>query len=252
MHVTCVSGQVAGCTHTVDQCSCLAVRHQFTDTRVCVCLCVACVSGEYLVKWQGLPYAECTQEDMDLIKQHFPAAVDEYNRRRKSSRLPTKNCKVDELFPCWICQSSSVCGGGSIAEWLSCWTRRWRTRVQIAVVMLSGNSLRQTVHTHCASVHQAAKLVAALLRVAEVTVGVAESNFSLPPGLWLTSRMTYVTYDSRHLWLTSPAGWLQRTGISCGTVCSVIEYGLPLPFLSSVCLLLHILMSPPIQQMGAR
>jgi len=58
------------------------------------------VSGEYLVKWQGLPYAECTQEDMDLIKQHFPAAVDEYNRRRKSSRLPTKNCKVDELFPC--------------------------------------------------------------------------------------------------------------------------------------------------------
>jgi len=33
----------------------------------------------------------------------------------------------------------------------------------------SGNSLRQTVHTHCASVHQAAKLVAALLRVAGVT-----------------------------------------------------------------------------------
>jgi len=27
---------------------------------------------------------------------------------------------------------------------------------------LSGNSLRQTVHTHCASVHQAAKLVAGL------------------------------------------------------------------------------------------
>ena len=48
---------------------------------------------------------------------------------------------------------------------------------------LSGNSLRQTVHTHCASVHQAAKLVAALLRVAWVTVGLAESNGSLPPGL---------------------------------------------------------------------
>ena len=28
---------------------------------------------------------------------------------------------------------------------------------------LSGNSLRQTVHTHCASVQQAAKLVAALV-----------------------------------------------------------------------------------------
>jgi len=48
---------------------------------------------------------------------------------------------------------------------------------------LSGNGLRQTVHTHRASVHQAAKLVAALLRVASVTAGLAESNGSLPPGL---------------------------------------------------------------------
>ena len=46
-----------------------------------------------------------------------------------------------------------------------------------------GNSLRQTVHTHCASVHQAAKLVAALLGVAGVTEGLAESNGSLLPGL---------------------------------------------------------------------
>ena len=38
----------------------------------------------------------------------------------------------------------------------------------------------------------------------------AESNGSLLPGLWLTS----------------PAGWLPRTGISSGTVRSVIEYGL--------------------------
>jgi len=40
--------------------------------------------------------------------------------------------------------------------------RRRRAQVQIAVATLPGNSLRQTVHTHCASVHQAAKLVAAL------------------------------------------------------------------------------------------
>jgi len=44
-------------------------------------------------------------------------------------------------------------------------------------------SLRQTVHTHCASVHQAAKLVAALLKVVGVTAGLVESNDSLPPGL---------------------------------------------------------------------
>ena len=67
----------------------------------------------------------------------------------------------------------------SVAEWL----RRRRARVQIAIATLSGNSLRQTVHTHCASVHQAAKLIAALLRVAGVTAGLAESNGSLPSGL---------------------------------------------------------------------
>ena len=45
--------------------------------------------------------------------------------------------------------------------------------------------LGKTVHTHRASVHQAAKLVpvAALLRVAGVTAGLAESNGSLRPGL---------------------------------------------------------------------
>jgi len=47
----------------------------------------------------------------------------------------------------------------------------------------SRRCLRQTVHTHRASVHQAAKLVAALLRVPGVTAGLAESNGSLPPGL---------------------------------------------------------------------
>jgi len=46
-----------------------------------------------------------------------------------------------------------------------------------------GNSLRQTVHTGCASVHQAEKLVAALLRVAGLTAGLVESNGSLPSGL---------------------------------------------------------------------
>jgi len=50
--------------------------------------------------------------------------------------------------------------------------------------MLSGNSLRQTAHTHCASVHQAAKLVAALLRVVGVTAGLAAYHR---------------VYDSRHL-----------------------------------------------------
>jgi len=54
---------------------------------------------------------------------------------------------------------------------------------KIINLVATNNSLRQTAHTHRASVHQAAKLVAALLRVAGVTAGLAESNGSLPPGL---------------------------------------------------------------------
>jgi len=64
----------------------------------------------------------------------------------------------------------------SVAEWLACWTQAQKALVQIAVATLSGNSLAQTVH-------QAEKLVAALLRVAGVTASLAESNASLPPGL---------------------------------------------------------------------
>ena len=55
--------------------------------------------------------------------------------------------------------------------------------VQITSAMLSGNSLKQTVHTHRASVHRAEKLVAALLRIAGVTSGLAESDGSLLSGL---------------------------------------------------------------------
>jgi len=79
--------------------------------------------------------------------------------------------------------SQSVQQGGSVAEWLACWTQAEKGRVQIAAATLSGNSCRQTAHTHCASVHQSAKLVAALLSVAGVTAGLAKSNGSLPPDL---------------------------------------------------------------------
>jgi len=74
--------------------------------------------------------------------------------------------------------------GGSVAEWSACWTQAQKgpgsNRSRDA---LSGNSLRQTVHVHCASVQQAAKLVAALLRVSGVIAGLAESNGSLLSGL---------------------------------------------------------------------
>ena len=101
--------------------------------------------------------------------------------------------------------------GVSVLDWGSEWPefKSQSRRCQVTVF-----TVRQTVHTNCASVHQAAKLVAALLRVAGVTAGLAESNGSLPPGLWLTS----------------PAGWLPRTGISSRTLRSVIECRPPLLF----------------------
>jgi len=80
--------------------------------------------------------------------------------------------------------SNSIGAGGSVVEWLACWTQAQKgPGSKSAAAPLSGNSLKQTVHTHCASVHQAAKLIAALLRVAGVTAGLAESNGSLPQGL---------------------------------------------------------------------
>ena len=69
----------------------------------------------------------------------------------------------------WLLRLGHSQKGGSVAEWLACWTQAQKGRVQIAVATLSSNSLKQTVHTHCASVHQAAKLVATLLRVAGVS-----------------------------------------------------------------------------------
>jgi len=73
--------------------------------------------------------------------------------------------------------------GSRVVSVLNSTVRRKRVCVQVAASTLSGNSLRQTVHTLRSSVHQAAKLVAVLLRVARVTSGMADSNGSLPPGL---------------------------------------------------------------------
>jgi len=66
----------------------------------------------------------------------------------------------------------SVLDSGALGPGFKSQSRRCRVRV-----------LWQTVHTHRASVYRAAKLVAALLRVARVTAGLAENNGSLLSGL---------------------------------------------------------------------
>ena len=71
----------------------------------------------------------------------------------------------------------------------------------------SRNSLRQTVHTHRASVHQAAKLVAALVRVASVCMQAWRKVMAAGFMTHVTCRLT--------------------VKISSGTLRSVLEYGLP-------------------------
>jgi len=98
------------------------------------------------------------------------------SRHAQHTSTSTVTCKLLQSIyfrPTFTCSYRMA---GSVAEWLACW-------VQIAAATLSGNSLRQTVHTHRVSVHQAAKLVAVRLRVARATAGLVESNGSLPPGL---------------------------------------------------------------------
>ena len=74
---------------------------------------------------------------------------------------------------------------GSVAVWLACWAQAQKGpgshRSRDA-------SLRQTVHTRRASVHQVAKLAAAILRLARVTAGLAEIMAAYRP-----------VHDSRHL-----------------------------------------------------
>ncbi|ELU11024.1 hypothetical protein CAPTEDRAFT_167753 [Capitella teleta] len=57
---------------------------------------------DYLVKWEGLPYSECTYEDGQLITQHFKDALHNYNRRNKSQSIPTKICKVLKYRPKFV------------------------------------------------------------------------------------------------------------------------------------------------------
>lgn len=51
-------------------------------------------NSDYMCKWVGLPYADCTWEDGDLISRLFQAKVDAYHARQKSHRIPTKLSKV--------------------------------------------------------------------------------------------------------------------------------------------------------------
>ncbi|KAJ0069416.1 hypothetical protein NL108_006011, partial [Boleophthalmus pectinirostris] len=57
---------------------------------------------EYLCKWMGLPYSECSWEDGALVKKKFQHCVDSFNSRNSSKTLPSKDCKVLKQRPRFV------------------------------------------------------------------------------------------------------------------------------------------------------
>lgn len=57
---------------------------------------------EYLCKWMGLPYAECSWEDGALIGKKFQHCIDSFNSRNNSKNTPVKDCKVLRQRPRFV------------------------------------------------------------------------------------------------------------------------------------------------------
>ena len=94
-----------------------------------------------------------------------------------------------------------------------------RAWVQIAAAMLLGNNLTQTVHTHHASVHQAAKLVAALLRVAWWKVMAAYHRLTAKN----RDQLWNPTLGNR-VWATFTFTFMQNTStLQRGTLCPLLS-----------------------------
>lgn len=50
---------------------------------------------DYLCKWQGLSYSECSWEDGALIAKKFQKCIDDYMSRHQSKTIPSRDCKVE-------------------------------------------------------------------------------------------------------------------------------------------------------------
>lgn len=53
---------------------------------------------EYLVKWCGLPYSDCTWEEEHLIARRFQDKIDAYHARRANTKIPTRLATVRLYF----------------------------------------------------------------------------------------------------------------------------------------------------------
>ncbi|XP_037109373.1 chromodomain-helicase-DNA-binding protein 2 isoform X8 [Syngnathus acus] len=57
---------------------------------------------EYLCKWMGLPYSECSWEDGALIMKKFQRCIDSFLNRNSSKTVPSKDCKVLKQRPRFV------------------------------------------------------------------------------------------------------------------------------------------------------
>uniref|UniRef100_A0A673I9Y0 Chromodomain-helicase-DNA-binding protein 1-like n=1 Tax=Sinocyclocheilus rhinocerous TaxID=307959 RepID=A0A673I9Y0_9TELE len=57
---------------------------------------------DYLCKWQGLPYFECSWEDGALIARKFQKCIDEYMSRNQCKTIPSRECKVLKQRPRFV------------------------------------------------------------------------------------------------------------------------------------------------------
>ncbi|XP_011480396.1 chromodomain-helicase-DNA-binding protein 1 [Oryzias latipes] len=57
---------------------------------------------DYLCKWQGLPYSECSWEDGALIGKKFQKRIDDYMCRNQSKTIPSRDCKVLKQRPRFV------------------------------------------------------------------------------------------------------------------------------------------------------
>uniref|UniRef100_A0A3B4V3V4 Chromodomain helicase DNA binding protein 1 n=1 Tax=Seriola dumerili TaxID=41447 RepID=A0A3B4V3V4_SERDU len=57
---------------------------------------------DYLCKWQGLPYSECSWEDGALIAKKFQKCINDYMCRNQSKTIPSRDCKVLKQRPRFV------------------------------------------------------------------------------------------------------------------------------------------------------
>lgn len=57
---------------------------------------------EYLCKFEGLPYSECTYETEELISEKFQHRIDEYFLRQSSQKIPSRNSKALKCRPKFV------------------------------------------------------------------------------------------------------------------------------------------------------